>query len=256
MKNILLLLIFSLFLFGEAHSQVYPQLPGQPVLKFDKEYIVSASMAGASLLSFTIDGSVREFAQNNRGDFGDALFTVPDIYGDGWTTLALTGGLILGGLAFDDVYVEKTGYYVIESAALTSAVTYLLKMSLGRSRPYTNDGPYKFNFFQFNTRRMAFPSGHSSNSFSNTTILAYRIDKTYAYAGLYTLAAMTLAARIYYDKHWLSDTFMGAAIGTACALLVLELNDAMPGNDENSGINEEPGLFNPNIQMINISIPF
>ncbi len=256
MKNKFFFLFISFFFISEVYAQVGLNSPAQPVFKFDKEYIVPASMAGASLLSFTIDGSVREFAQDNRGDFGDALFTVPDIYGDGWTTVALTGGLILGGLAFDDVYVEKTGYYVLESAALTSAVTYLLKMSLGRSRPYTNDGPYKFNFFQFNTRRMAFPSGHSSNSFSNTAILAYRIDRTYAYAGLYTLAALTMAARIYYDKHWLSDTFMGAAIGTACALLVLELNDALPGDNDNSGINEEPGLFNPNIQMINISIPF
>jgi uncharacterized protein YcfJ len=58
-------------------------------------------------------------------------------------------------------------------------------------------------------------------AFALSTVLAGRIRSTPATVGLYTIAALTASARVYTDEHWVSDTFLGAAIGTVVGNAVL-----------------------------------
>ncbi|MDD5067370.1 MAG: phosphatase PAP2 family protein, partial [bacterium] len=56
----------------------------------------------------------------------------------------------------------------------------------------------------------SFPSGHTINAFSAVTPFFLSLKgKKWRY-GLYAVPILTGLARIYYNKHWLSDVILGA----------------------------------------------
>lgn len=207
-----------------------------------------AALAGSSL--FFLDEPLREFAQDNRSNGLDIFFEIPNQLGESYTYLLLSGGLYLGGLAGGNVALEKTGLYVAEAGAMSAGVTYLIKSILGRSRPCNNEGNWCFRFFEFEDKYLSMPSGHSAMSFSIATVLAHRIDEPYAYVTFYTLSTLTAFSRIYFDKHWISDTFFGSLIGIASGLLVLEWNDGFADKTK------EPAPMNRPVNIISFSFSF
>jgi hypothetical protein len=66
---------------------------------------------------------------------------------------------------------------------------------------------------QFNTDQTSFPSGHATLAFAFSSVMANYLDNAYWKIGWYSIAALVGTARIYHDKHWLSDVVMGSAIG-------------------------------------------
>jgi membrane-associated phospholipid phosphatase len=129
-------------------------------------------------------------------------------------------------LAFNNSSVRVTGRMTFEALLFSGATTLVLKSVIGRSRPYTNEGTHKFNWFQFvNNDNQSLPSGHTTVAFAVSSVLAARIQNVFATIGLYGLAALTAGARIYEDQHWLSDTFLGAAIGGFIGNAVAHLHD-------------------------------
>jgi membrane-associated phospholipid phosphatase len=95
-----------------------------------------------------------------------------------------------------------------------------LKVSVGRSRPYQNKGALDFNGLSWTNEKQSFPSGHTTIAFAMSASLSVRLKRPAATVGLFTLALLTTAHRLYDDQHWLSDTLFGAAIGTSIGLAV------------------------------------
>jgi membrane-associated phospholipid phosphatase len=122
---------------------------------------------------------------------------------------------------------------LFESVVLAGLANMTLKSVIGRSRPQTEEGPFRFRGFQTALERTSLPSGHSTVAFAVSSVLARRIDNPYATVGLYGMAALTAVSRIYHDNHWLSDTFLGAAIGTSVGL-------AVAGGGEETSVSIEP----------------
>jgi membrane-associated phospholipid phosphatase len=151
-----------------------------------------------------------------------------EIYG-----LSLAGGLYAGGLVFGHEPTRTTGRMLFESVVLAGLANMTLKSVIGRSRPQTEEGPFRFRGFQTALERTSLPSGHSTVAFAVSSVLARRIDNPYATVGLYGMAALTAVSRIYHDNHWLSDTFLGAAIGTSVGL-------AVAGGGEETSVSIEP----------------
>ena len=68
----------------------------------------------------------------------------------------------------------------------------------------------------------SFPSGHTTNAFSNASVLYnefYESSPLLAYSG-YAFAASTAMFRTFNNKHWVSDIMVGAGIGIAVTELV------------------------------------
>jgi hypothetical protein len=61
--------------------------------------------------------------------------------------------------------------------------------------------------------RASFFSGHCAIAFSMSTILSRRIGNPFASLGLYALATTTAFGRMYADRHWFSDVFIGTVLG-------------------------------------------
>ena len=79
--------------------------------------------------------------------------------------------------------------------------------------------------FESDFEETSLPSGHTSTAFTVATVLSQRIDNTYASIALYSMASLTALQRVYVDRHWFSDTILGAALGTVVGLKVVKLHE-------------------------------
>ena len=154
----------------------------------------------------------REFSKNHN-DTRDKIADAGNVYGNLITPVVLGTGIYSYGLFFKDDYVRETGRMIFESVLFSGIITDVTKIIAGRSRPYTERGPYFYNMFTFNEGSLSFPSGHATVAFAVSSVLSNRIHNLYASIGLYTLSTVTALSRIYSDKHWASDVVLGSAIG-------------------------------------------
>ncbi|MDZ7292455.1 MAG: phosphatase PAP2 family protein [candidate division KSB1 bacterium] len=192
------------------------------------EWLVTGALIGSTVALFPADESIRTFFKRQHNKTLDGIMEVGRTYGSGVPTFAISGSLYLGGLVFNNEGVRLTGREVFESFVFAEMVTTSLKVLIGRSRPSTGEGAFRFRGFQFKAATTSLPSGHTTAAFALSSVLAARIDKTWPAIGLYGLAGLTAVSRIYHDAHWASDVFLGAVIGTAVGNTIVSRHDLRP----------------------------
>ncbi len=206
------------------------------------DWLVITAVAGAATASaFFLDEPARDYAQSHHTPFLDSAMPLGDTYGRLPTGYGIGSIIYLGGLLAGAEDVRLTGRAVIEAHTFAMMITGVLKATVGRSRPFRNEGNSVFSLFSFENANWSFPSGHAASSFAISSALSSRIHRPWASAGLYALSTFTCMQRVYDDKHWLSDTIVGAAIGTAVGLAVGHLINKEE-NERNQGgaVLEEP----------------
>ena len=173
------------------------------------DWLIFSGTVVATAGTFLIDDHARFFSKTS---FGDKIFSIDNAFNVTYPAIAIVG--IYGcGLIFDDSKIRNLGLQLVESCAYAGIVTTVIKSAAGRSRPYTGKGNMDWHPVQFNTDKTSFPSGHATLAFAVSSVMANYLDNFYWKAGWYTIAALVGTARIYHDKHWLSDVVMGSAIG-------------------------------------------
>lgn len=134
--------------------------------------------------------------------------------------------------------LTSIGAHATQAIILSGTTTMLLKIVAGRQRPYVEVGA-NTEFDLGGGRgvgRTSFPSGHTTAAFAFASVVAtdlqyWRPDVArIASPLLYGGAAAVGAARIYDDRHWLSDVVLGAAIGTIVGRMVSMNAQANPDN--------------------------
>lgn len=120
---------------------------------------------------------------------------------------------ILAGLFFR--YVRKNpinehrAWFLLACLLLTNIFSFVLKISLSRSRPdlLFNENLFGFYWFKLNNLYWSFPSGHSITMGSLAAGLSILFPKYfYAFLGLALLVIMT---RVFLYFHYLSDVMAG-----------------------------------------------
>lgn len=104
------------------------------------------------------------------------------------------------------------------AAAMMAVMVNGLKYSINRTRPNGAGG--------------SFPSGHTATAFMGATLLAHEYGHRsvwYPIAG-YSVATATGVLRILNNRHYVSDVFVGAAIGILSAELAYWASDALFNN--------------------------
>ena len=147
-------------------------------------------------------------------------------YGNALTGMAIGGALYAGGLALDIHAMRETGRIVVEALAIAGVITTVTKSLTGRSRPFTEDGPWMFRAVQIDNLHLSFPSGHATVAWAVSAVLAVRIDTPIASGVLYGLALATAFQRMDRDQHWASDVLLGSAIGFSVGKAVVRMHDA------------------------------
>lgn len=172
-------------------------------------------IAAGGLLVYSCDGQIRHVASKNQSSSNDNLASGLEKFGNGGYELGLVG--LYGGLsyAFGSRYGTRTAVLAAESFLAANAAGTIVKYSAGRARPYAGDGKRRFTPFRFKSARTSFPSGHTTSAFAVASVFARRFASPAVGITAYALAAGTALQRVYDDKHWASDVFAGAALGTA-----------------------------------------
>jgi membrane-associated phospholipid phosphatase len=148
------------------------------------------------------------------------------VYGE-WYSIGGVAGVfgIYGLIARDDIY-KKISIELLQAGLYSEAATEVLKVAIGRARPYNDKGAFAFQPFRvFDDNYHSMPSGHATASMALSTVMSRHANSTALKILVYVPAGFTLFSRIYQDKHWLSDEILGAAIGYATGNWVVDLHE-------------------------------
>ena len=194
--------------------------------KFEtKDWVYGGLVLASTGITFLVDNEIRNNFKNIHSRFIDNVADVGHNYGNAAYAVAFSGAIYLGGKIFRDEKFSTTGRMLLEGLFYAGLTTTIFKSVIGRSRPYTENGPSRFNGFQLKTETTSMASGHVTVAFAMSSVLAERINNVYASVFLYLLAASTVFQRIYSDSHWASDCIPAAVIGYTIGKAVVRFDD-------------------------------
>ncbi len=118
-------------------------------------------------------------------------------------------GVFAISLLTDDARFQDAAFTSLQSLIYSGAISYGIKSTVGRFRPYQQNGSHRFAPFSGNS---SFPSGHTTAAFAIMTpwVLYYPHPVTY---GLFALSTGTAIARVVREKHWATDVLAGGTLG-------------------------------------------
>ena len=162
-------------------------------------------------------------------------------YGFNLPLLTVAAATVWGGTTQSN---WGTAIPVVQAVAITATLTETTKRLVSRPRPYTSIAfeeayPDTYNSESMQTLRAnpdtfkSFPSGHTSNAaatyFTTAAIIAQQTNnansRILAYGTATALTGLTGYSRVRYGKHHISDTLVGAAIGSSIGLGVAYLHE-------------------------------
>ncbi len=137
----------------------------------------------------------------------------------------------IGGVIFKDRKARDTGVMAWETLLHTGLLAQVVKHLAGRQRPRVESGidywygPVAF-FKRYSqgsfSRYDSFFSGHTVSAWSLATVIAENYkERLWVPITCYGLATLVGLSRLTEDDHWLSDVFVGAAVGYAVGKMVV-----------------------------------
>lgn len=182
-----------------------------------QRFAVFAASTGALLFA---DEPVADWMQEHRAGFlDDVSKNAFEPFGAEYS-LAVCGALYGYGLLAKNRKSESTALLAVESFALASLFVRIPKYLLGRQRPDSSIDVSPFDF-EGPFEGSSFPSGHTVAVFSVASVIANQYRETVWVPVLsYSLAGLAGLSRIYDNRHWTSDVFVGAVMGIAIGNLV------------------------------------
>lgn len=141
------------------------------------------------------------------------------------------------GYATGNKLTIQNGWTTVGALAVSYAATTAMKESFRRDRPFMNHP-------ELNTAQSgnspSFPSGHTSTAFACAAALSLEYPKWYVIAPSFAWAGAVGYSRMYLGRHYPSDVFVGAIIGSGSAYLSYKLNRWIDGKHKRSSSSLTP----------------
>jgi membrane-associated phospholipid phosphatase len=194
------------------------------VVMFPADQAIAKRLTDSSL-------TTNRFLKNSAN--GLEVITAPGAY-------IIGGGMYAVGRLAHKPDLADLGWHGTESVILATAITGVLKGTMGRARPFvtndTNPTDFRFGGGFTNADRQSFPSGHTTTAFAVASSVTSETRRLHPNAVkfvapvLYGGATLVGLSRMYHNKHWASDVVLGAGIGTFSGLKVVRYSHAHPRN--------------------------
>lgn len=133
------------------------------------------------------------------GKTAGRIFKPGEILGQLGPLLGTASVVYAAGRLSDTPRVSHVGMDLIQSLAMSEALTQALKYSTRRERPD-------------HSGRNSFPSGHAADTFAFATALERHLGWRYAVPA-YVFSSYVAVSRLPANRHWLSDAVFGSAVG-------------------------------------------
>lgn len=212
---LLLALLFVPTQDAAAQGAMDPRPPATPI----QWWHPLAATAGVGVL-ILVDEPLADFLQDNQSSFADDVSDVATTFKNPEVYVVATAGALALGLATGDRKITATGVHIASAYGVAGALNIGAKWLFGRSRPSQTPGDAtNFDFFD-GGEDSAFPSGSAAVVFSLAATVSDAVDRKPVTIALYTGATLNAWARMYTNRHWLTDVAVGALIGVTSAKLV------------------------------------
>lgn len=170
-----------------------------------KDTALTLGVGGA--LALAVQPADRDLTRRARSsELLDRTLEIGEPLGSGWAQFGGALGTFAAGHAIRNPRLQTLGADLIRAQALNSVLTQALKLSVARTRP---DGTL-----------FSFPSGHTSASFANATVLQQHFGWKVGVPA-YGAAAYVAASRLQENRHYASDVIFGAALGIVAGRTVM-----------------------------------
>ncbi len=198
----------------------------QPTKWQSSDWLKLGITGAAAFALMQIDQPVRSEFMKDRSYVKSFPIELGRMYGELYSPLVFAGAFSLNGILNNDKTSKKIGYEIIQTTIYAGAITTALKLAFGRARPFTEKGSNSFgSWSMFDDSFHSFPSGHTTIAFSISTVLANNSKSNVLKVLCYIPAVLTALSRVYHDKHWTSDVFLGGLIGFTVGSWVTSIHD-------------------------------
>lgn len=180
-----------------------------------KGALATLGVVGLGGFIYLQDEKIRDYVRNHKTPSLDSLSPTAEKLGNGIYDVGFL--LVYGGSGYllNNEKMQETAILSFESFIFANAVGTAIKSGGGRARPYTGEGRESYKLFSSDEDHTSFPSGHTTSAFSIASVFADEYnEKPWVGVTAYTLASAVALQRLYDDKHWSSDVFVGAVLGT------------------------------------------
>jgi len=192
-------------------------------LRWDTQnWLIFAGIGATTAGLMFVDKGIRHQVQKNRSEFTDSVTSVLRPLEE-FVPVALVAGMAGTGYAFDIPKLKAVSADALEASLISvGAFAVPTKFFTGRSRPDKNRGPADYRPFNLGSSQ---PSFTTANAFAVASVLSEHFPHPAVSLLSYGLAGLAGLSRIYDNKHWASDVFLGAALGTVIGKAVVKLNE-------------------------------
>lgn len=207
-----------------------------------RDVVMAGLFAGATLLAAPFDKRAAQELQNPGTQANRVLKNVST----GVEAIASPGAYVIGGALYAAGRlgrydrVADLGLHGTEAVFFAQSMTWVLKGTVGRSRPFMTDAkdPDDFHLGKgFSSGDWtSFPSGHTSTAFAAAAAVTNETTRWWPHSTwivgplMYGGATAVGLSRMYHNKHWASDVALGAAIGTFSGRKVVQYQHGHKGN--------------------------
>lgn len=192
----------------------FPKVAGIPAQYTGKDWLHAGLMAGGAGLLLFADKGIQRFMRANQSQFLNETAEIIEPFGNTYPPIIMAG-LYLTSVVTKNRRMEHASLMAAKSLVYTTAFYTTTKTLIRRQRPLYTDDPLKFNApFGGGKEFTSFPSGHTNTVFTAATAIAmeYKHIKWVPVVA-YSIATLTAASRLYHNRHWASDIWVGAAFG-------------------------------------------
>jgi hypothetical protein len=204
----------------------------QPTRWDGSDWLKLGLTGAGTFLVMQADQPIRDAVQRDHRYSKSVPIEFGRVYGELYSPVVLFSGFAIHSLLTDDIGTRKIAYEIGQASLYAGVTTYLLKMAIGRARPYTGEGSKSFHPFSslfFKQDYQSLPGGHSTVAFVLSTVLSRNATSGWLKGVAYVPAALTFISRVYQDQHWTSDDFLGAILGYFIATWVVDQHEQGEG---------------------------
>ncbi len=207
----LILILCTLFTTTEAQNttdslQVNTSATTREKMKI-KQFLVPGTLiiAGTTISGSQLEKNIKNSMHD--GSVNDIDFALPI---DDLIQYVPTAELYVAdalGVKAKNHWFDQTKYLIIANA-ITAGITQAGKYIINKERPNGADH--------------SFPSGHSSFSFTNASVLYFEFRESspgFASSG-YIITSLVAGLRVVNNRHWLSDVMVGSGLGILVSTMV------------------------------------
>ena len=209
-----------------------------------KQWFIASGVVTMTTLLMVGDKSVADFFQNNKTQFTEAVAFWAE-KGGSQAQVGLAATYVIGTI-LKNKKLKKASVLAFSSLLISGVLVQGLKQVFGRVRPYATGSQWDFYGPGLRSSTYnSFPSGHTTAAFAVAASISTVYDAPLVKILAYSAAMLTGLSRIHDNKHWMSDVFMGAILGTVTGIFITKRH---MHNSNNKRFRVAPVIINVNNQ--------